>query len=119
MSAQLDAFAAYRAGTAAGCARRSDTSRAAAESLTDLPERQREVLDALRHLGPTTGERLGVYLDRETYTVLPRLTELQARGLVQDTGRRLRNRSGRAATVWALRAGGSLPPFNSPSPVTA
>jgi predicted ArsR family transcriptional regulator len=110
---QLDLMAlavpAYSCGTAAGHARGSDTSEAAARHIAPtLGARQAAVLDALRALRTATGEQVAAWLARPTYTILPRLTELAAMGLVADTGARRLNASGRSAAVYRLTPAGGL-----------
>lgn len=91
-------------GTHPGFATSSDTSRdAAASILPTLAGRQAAVLEQLRQRGPSTGEEIADAMRRPTYVVLPRIRELALRGLVIDTGKRRTNRSGRSASVWAVK----------------
>ena len=87
---------------AAGYARDSDTSRAAAAHVDEtLSARQARVLSVLAERGPLAGFEVARVLRRPTYVVLPRLTELKLVGAVVDTGERRENPdTGRTATVW-------------------
>lgn len=90
-------------------ARRTDpeTSHEAAASVTDLRARQAAVLVALRHLGPSTDERLVEQYPR-IFPAVPqspsglrtRRHELVAGGLVEWTGVKKVIASGRQARVW-------------------
>lgn len=84
-----------------------ETSHQAAESVTDLRDKQRHVLAALAALGPSTDHQLV-----EDYAMLDlapqspsgirtRRRELTDAGLVRDTGERRQLASGRNAIVWA------------------
>lgn len=93
-------------------ARRDDpeTSHAAAASLTSqrLRQSQREVLLAMRALGPCSDTTLldrypGFGLSHQSPSGLrTRRAELVARGLVVDSGKRERLPTGRMAIVWEV-----------------
>jgi predicted ArsR family transcriptional regulator len=106
MTAQIDAFAlavpCFSAGTAAGYAQSSDTSRDAASRIANLGERHAHVIGALVINGPSTADEIAAYLRWEAFVTRPRVTELCNRGLVRDTGGRRRTPRGRTATVWEL-----------------
>lgn len=90
-----------------GCApgsRRSETSREAAALVRPkLRDRQIEVYNAIAALGTATGnevmDRLGV---SDPNRVRPRITELAALGLIEDTGTRRRTPSGANAVAWRV-----------------
>lgn len=82
------------------------TSVAAAEALQpDAPTLRAEVLAAIRSAGADglTADEAAVRLRLTPFTTRPRCTELRAAGLVEDSGRRRANASGRAAIVWVAR----------------
>lgn len=54
--------------------------------LTDLPQRQREVLALYCVAIPLTDREVSERLGRELYTVRPRITELVAAGLLVEVG---------------------------------
>jgi hypothetical protein len=89
-------------------ARRSDpeTSWQAARSVDPLKLRatQREILWVLRNWGPLTDEEIAVLVGPDSQSpsgLRTRRRELVDAGLVVDTGRRRKSRSGRAMIVWA------------------
>lgn len=84
-----------------------ETSHAAAASLDDVQESQKQVHRLLRMFGPMTDERLVLMARTTGWNVSPsglrtRRHELVAAGLVEDTGRRDTLASGRRAIVWAV-----------------
>lgn len=83
--------------------RNSDTSKAAAESMREsVAELEYQVLEALRLYGPMTSDEVAHAIGRSILSVRPRITELKARGLIADTGRRRANESGRSAAIVGL-----------------
>lgn len=79
------------------------TSVEAADSVAFKAGRlQRMVLAAIRAAGDygmTTNECAG-RLDMERDSIQPRTSELRAKRLIEDSGRRRRNASGKSAIVW-------------------
>ncbi len=85
-----------------GHARGSDTSRAAAEAVTQLTQRQRLVLATVRAEPGTVWQildRLGWPYHLKD-SIAPRLTELRRAGLIEDSGTRAPSPHGRLATIW-------------------
>ncbi len=81
--------------------KRTDTSRAAAESL-DAATVRGEVLRWLRQHGAHTADETAAALEQSVLTVRPRFSELRALGRIVDTGaRRVNTSSGKSAIVWA------------------
>lgn len=85
-----------------------DTSHTAARSVDPdrLRTTQRLILDLLVAHGPATDEDIAGWLTAADHHVSPsgartRRAELVAKGLVYDTGQRLRTRSNRPTIVWA------------------
>lgn len=90
-------------------ARRSDpmTSQLAAASVERIRESQRTILELLRCQGPATDPEILARLRRlpgrfqmSESGARTRRSELVARGLARDSGRRARLPSGRMAIVW-------------------
>lgn len=84
-----------------------DTSRKAAESVAGVaPKLRRAVLDALRlHPSGMTADETADWLEESILSVRPRFTELLRDGLIDDTGDRRKNASGRSAKVWRAVGG--------------
>ena len=85
-------------------ARRSDpeTSREAARSVTNIRESQQRILGVFQVGGPMADHQLLEYLPR-TYSpsgVRTRRSELVAKGLLRDSGKRIKTPAGRNAIVW-------------------
>lgn len=86
--------------------RHSDTSAIAAEKIEPkMGALQRRVLDFLEAIYPggATDDEMMCALKLEGSTLRPRRIELVAKGLVIDRGWRRPTRSGRLATVWAVK----------------
>jgi hypothetical protein len=95
---QLDLFA-----PAPPCVRSSPTSVAAAEAIApDVPALERRVLEWLRDRGEFGGtdQEMQESLAMTPDTQRPRRWTLQKLGLVADSGRRRKTRTGRDAVVW-------------------
>lgn len=86
-------------------ARRSDpvTSKAAAASV-EVARMEGKVLEVLRQYpaGLTT-EQITGYTGEPLVSISPRLRPLTEKGLVEDSGERRRNMSGRRAIIWKVR----------------
>lgn len=83
--------------------RHIDTSIAAAEDLAPrLGRLQHQALSAIREAGwiGLTADELAEVLGLERYTIQPRTTELRRKGLIEDSGQRRPNRTGKRAIVW-------------------
>jgi hypothetical protein len=88
------------------CQRHSVTSREAADAIKpDASELRRRVLAYLRGRGEdgATDEEIQEGLPMAQNTERPRRRELELAGLVIDSGRKRRTRSGRNAVVWVCR----------------
>lgn len=67
----------------------------------DLGARQNQVLGVIRRLGKAAGFQVADLLELPTYVVLPRITELVAAGLLEDTGERAWNETTkRRVIIW-------------------
>lgn len=81
----------------------SDTSIEAAESMRETYlVLQKKCLDLLQNQNLTpdeTAKMLGV----DKLAIRPRFSELKERGLIEDSGERRKNQSGRNAIVWTVR----------------
>lgn len=81
--------------------REPDTSRKAAESIAPTASLLRgKCLAALRENGPMTADEIALRVGITPFSARPRCTELLALGMIEDTGERRRNDSGRSAKVW-------------------
>lgn len=82
--------------------RTRDTSRAAAAAIAPVVKSLRaRVFDALK-ARPDTPEGVAERLGEAVHSIRPRVSELAARNLVYDTGRRGVAMGGRNAIVWAV-----------------
>ena len=80
-----------------------DTSRAAANAITDkMSSLQMQVMLYLDVHGPSTDDDMQHGLNMNPSTQRPRRIELVAAGLVRDSGTTRKTRTGRAATVWEV-----------------
>jgi predicted transcriptional regulator len=94
----------YAAGTAAGAARTSETSQAAAASLQPtLGARQAAVLRVIREQRGATCSEIARTLALPMHSCSGRLTELRMLGKIHDTGQKRAGPSGRLGTVWHAR----------------
>ena len=83
-----------------------DTSVQAALEIEPVVGRLRgEVLECIREAGlqGCTDDELEILLEMRHQTASARRRELALMGLVEDSGRRRRTRSGRKACVWVLK----------------
>lgn len=62
-------------------------------------------LKVMQALGvkPMTADECADALDESVLAVRPRLSELHARGMIEETEERHRNRSGKTAIVWRIK----------------
>lgn len=83
----------------------TDTSRAAAERVSNrAPSIRRKVWDKLE-TSSMTGEELAEVLQENLYSVLPRLSEMQLDGMVRDSGGRGRTKLDCDAVLWERTPG--------------
>ena len=81
------------------------TSRDAAQSMAKAAPKMREkVKAAFRRYGPATADQIADQLRLSVLSVRPRVAELARMGVIEDTGDRRLNDSGRGAKVWRLAA---------------
>lgn len=87
-------------------ARRSDpeTSKQAAISMSEERVSRLEglVVQALSELGPATAEEVCTWLEEDKQHMTPRFRPLEEKGLIERSGLRRPNRSGRMAEMWRL-----------------
>lgn len=82
--------------------RHSPTSKAAAASIKPrIGPLHRLILRRLQDCGNMTDEEMQVEMGMSANTQRPRRRELQVAGLIVDTGKTRKTRSGRAAVVWS------------------
>lgn len=78
-----------------------DTAKAAAEAVKPTAATLRaRALELLRREGPRTADDVARRLDEHPLAMRPRLSELAALGLIEDTRQRGRNESGKRAIIW-------------------
>jgi hypothetical protein len=77
------------------------TSKAAYTSLTDIGQRQTDVLRAIRTLGTACNQRIADYLSIPVNQVTGRVFELRRLGLVVEDHRGLWPATGRMVIWWA------------------
>jgi predicted ArsR family transcriptional regulator len=83
----------------------SGPSREAAEAVRPSAATLRVAcLHELQIFGPKTADECAAWLEENVLAVRPRFSELLALGLIEDTGIRRKNASGRNATVWRCKA---------------
>jgi predicted ArsR family transcriptional regulator len=87
-------------------ARRSDpeTSKAAARATSFAAGHCRMILDSLATHGPQTKDELAAHTRLDSVAVARRMATLRDQLLVRDSGTTRPTLTGRAATVWELRA---------------
>ena len=78
------------------------TSRAAAKSL-DARGLRMEVVEVLHDFGPLSSDACAATLGYSVLSIRPRFSELKALGVIEDSGQRSTNASGKNAVVWRLR----------------
>jgi predicted ArsR family transcriptional regulator len=83
----------------------SGTSEEAAASMAgSAPQLQRAVLTVLyRHPIGLTADQCAEYIGVSVLSIRPRFSELQRKGLIEESGERRRNQSGRMANVYRAR----------------
>jgi hypothetical protein len=77
----------------------TDTSRAAAE-LSEVELLRNQVYESIKQL-PGTADEVAIRLNRDRLSIRPRCSELKKKlFLIQDSGERRANDSGKKAIVW-------------------
>jgi len=68
-----------------------------------LPKRREEVYALLqKHSQGLSAWQIARYLNRDVYTVRPRITELYNMGIIECTGKRFEPKTNRKEAVWSL-----------------
>jgi hypothetical protein len=81
-----------------------DTSQDAGESMREsAPTLRGKALDVLRLDGAATADEIAAKLGQTVLAIRPRITELNKMQLIQDSGSRRANTSGRMAVVWQIK----------------
>lgn len=78
-----------------------DTSRESYRKLTDLGDKQRELYEALKKIGPASDRELKDHLDWEINALLPRRGELVKYGFIKKVGVKFNKATDRNVTLWA------------------
>ncbi len=85
-------------------AKTGGTSPGAADAMAEpAPNLRAQVLALFGRIGPITTDDAAEFLGKTVLAVRPRFSELRKMGLIEDSGRRRNNISGRPANVWRLR----------------
>lgn len=80
-----------------------DTSEAAAESVAECAETMRQrVLDAILAMDGATCDEVEERLNMKHQTCSARVCELRRMGMIRDSGKVRKTRSGRNAVVWEV-----------------
>lgn len=94
----------------------SQTRRESWENVsTELSKRQREVITLLESYGESTAWELAEYSGRMIHALRPRLTELQARGVIEAVGKKMYPKTGKSEAIWRLKTTPILGVFYEPS----
>lgn len=86
--------------------KRTGTSEAAAAAVAPRAQTLCEKVLALLEERALTADECATMLNKSVLSVRPRLSQLLARDLIEDTGRTRQNISGVSATVWRAVARG-------------
>lgn len=79
------------------------TSRVAAQTMDDLgANHQARIIYALRKYGPLIAHEIADVTNLHHTQICRRLPELEAEGLVEETGETRKSPSGRPARVWGM-----------------
>lgn len=82
--------------------KKRDTSRQAAEQISVVVTGlQSKVLEFIRS-GPASADELASYIEISILSARPRCSELAKMGLIEDSGERRANESGKMAIVWKM-----------------
>jgi hypothetical protein len=90
-------------------ARHTDTSKAAAISMSDVASSLRGQCLAALKTRQLTADEIAEAVGASVLAIRPRVTELRMQGLVFDSGHRRPNASGRKAIVWTANTASSGP----------
>lgn len=82
----------------------SDTSKAAAASVSGVAPSLRERVFAMIAEKPSTMDEVEILTGLNAQSITPRFRELFLAGRIQDTGERRETRSTRKAAVWRAKA---------------
>ena len=77
----------------------TDTSKAAAEEVKPTKAILQEACLICLLTGPQTADEIADFLELSVLSVRPRISELKLLGLIEDTGTRRKNISGKSAAV--------------------
>lgn len=76
------------------------TSSEAAHAVKSKAATLREKVLRVLSFAALTADEVAQRIDESVLSVRPRLSELSARGMIEETGQRRRNASGKMAAVW-------------------
>lgn len=82
----------------------TDTRRASYEAIKPKANTiKNDCLFAFKRIGSMTADEIASALNKSILTIRPRVAELAKEGLIEDTGIRRENDSGKLATVWKAK----------------
>jgi len=84
-------------------AKREGTSRAAARGMKKIQHTLQMKCYLALTSRPMTADEVADSIGVTEFSCRPRITELALKGLIEDSGLRRTNKSGRMATVWRLK----------------
>lgn len=88
-----------------GTKARETSATAAAQMIPKAPTLREKCLDAITYASEgLTADEVASAIGKSILAVRPRITELDAVGLIESTPERRRNVSGKYAIVWKLKA---------------
>lgn len=68
----------------------------------DAPKLRARTINVLHKAGPLTADEVAGHLGLDRLAIRPRVSELKRLGLIQDSGSRRLNSSGKMATCWEV-----------------
>jgi predicted ArsR family transcriptional regulator len=78
------------------------TSREAAETV-DAATVRTQVVQWLQRYGQMSADKCAWLMDMSVLSIRPRFSELKALGVIEDSGSRAKNASGKSAVIWRLK----------------
>ncbi len=83
--------------------KRDGTSKDAAEAMKRKSSRLQMLCMCVLEFNTRTADEIADYLGQSVLAIRPRISELVARGKIEDSGLRRKNVSGKSAIVWRAK----------------
>lgn len=80
-----------------------DTTKQAASDMQETSGTLRSMCMSALLAGEWTADQIAELLERDILSIRPRISELREKGLIEDTGLRRPNASGKLAAVWRAK----------------